>query len=448
MNYRVYYSDPSLTTSAGFGKVAHLPCIFDMRPGYHRLGSAYLIDKGLTVWNPRASSGLGSEPESIRVPPSRQSMKNYAHWLCNFLEWADVRGIDLLTCNYVQHVHGKYQSQMQTGIWSHNAKALSPTTINLRVQVAVDFLLWMANKGYRSSFHVPYHIIQIKTGSATNSKGHRTKDVLVRDGKVRQNKKNLRMPTDSEVAAWLGSVYSKFGQTKGLMAETVLLTAVRRDEASAWRVNTLPEDPAMWHINDRQKPFTQQCVRLNIKFGTKGTEYGIDHGDKIGPERSIWIPLHLAQRLHEYRQKSRIVSVAKWVKAASTTAKKKERIASSVHLFVDEMTGKRITGRQLYDTWTGVNLPFKGWSPHLGRDWWACSILIRELNKNEYLMSLGKQAPIDLIKSTAMSVINLQIQPQLGHADQKTSMIYVQWAIDMLTEGLAIKYEADSEEML
>ena len=34
MGYSVYRSDPAKTTAAGFGKVAHLPCIFDSRPGY------------------------------------------------------------------------------------------------------------------------------------------------------------------------------------------------------------------------------------------------------------------------------------------------------------------------------------------------------------------------------------------------------------------------------
>lgn len=256
------------------------------------------------------------------------------------------------------------------------------------------------------------------------------------------------MPSDQEVAAWLSRIYSTFGQAKGLMAETILLTAVRREEVVAWRLNTLPENPATWHINNREKPVEQQCVKADIKFGAKGTDYGLDCEDKIGPERSIWIPLHLAQRLHDYRQKNRMMSVARWVKAAPTIAKKKERIASSVHLFVDEKTGKRITARQLYDAWTGVDLPFKGWSPHLGRDWWACSILMRELKKNEYLMSLGKQVPIDLLHSSALSVVNLQIQPQLGHANPNTSLIYVQWAIDMLTEGLAIKYESDLEKTL
>jgi integrase len=445
MNYRVYFSDSSLTSSAGFGKVAHLPCIFDMRPGYHRLGSAYLIDKGLGVWDSR-------NPESaslpLRVPPSRISMKSYAHWLSNFLEWADVRGVDLVTCNYVEHVQGRYQSEMQTGTWSQSAQALSAATINVRVQVAIDFLLWMFHKGHRGSFRVPHHVVQIKTGSATNSHGHKTKNVLARNGKVRQNKSRLRMPSDQEVAAWLSKIYSKFGQTKGLMAETILLTAVRREEVSAWRLNTLPENPATWQINNCEKPVELQCVKVDIKFGAKGTDYGLDCADKIGPERSIWIPLQLAQRLHEYRKKNRMVSAAKWAKSAPTIAKKKERMASSVHLFLDEKTGKRITARQLYDAWTGVELPFQGWSPHLGRDWWACSTLIRELKKNEYLMSLGTQVPIDLLHSTAVSVISLLIQPQLGHAHPNTSLIYVQWAIDMLSEGLAIKYEADLEKTL
>jgi hypothetical protein len=114
-----------------------------------------------------------------------------------------------------------------------------------------------------------------------------------------------------------------------------------------------------------------------------------------------------------------------------------------VHLFLDEQTGERITGKQLYNAWTGVELPYKGWSPHLGRDWWACSILWQELRKHEALSKLGVDTAKQLIEATASSIIKLTIMPQLGHGHDTTSLIYLQWVTDMLSKGLSIRYEDD-----
>lgn len=435
MGYTVYYSNPERTTAAGFGKVARLPCIFDSRPGYHRLASRYLIDRGLGTWDPVSH---GRRPKSV---PTEQTMRNYAHWLANFLEWADIRGVDIRTCEYASHVHGRYQSEMLQGIWSRDGTALSPQTINLRVQQACDFLSWVADKGHRAPFEIPVEVRTIKTGGATSATSHEGMQVTVRKGKVRKNKRRLRMPTDEQLGLWLRRVYQHCGSTKGLMCETVLLTAMRREEVACLRTDTLPENPKDWHISSPDAPRQEQRVLVDIKFGTKGPSYGADHGDKVGPERSIWVPLDLAERLHSYRQSERPKALRILVGEAKSLVDKRKRIAESVHLFVDDASGLRLSSRALYNAWTSVDLPFEGWSPHLGRDWWACSVLWRELKKHERLASLGADVSAALLESTAMSIIRLQIQPQLGHAHDSTTMIYLQWVADMLGVNLSIKYE-------
>lgn len=442
MGNTVYYSDPTLTTAAGFGRVAYLPCILDSRPGYHRTASRYLIDRGCGLWNPltrgRAVRGVAPTPRTIR---------NYADWLVNFLDWAEARGIDLSTCDYIEHVQGRYQEDMLSGRWARDAVALSPRTVNLRVTQACDYLTWMADKGLRTPFDVPQEVRRIKTGSATNSIGHKPKEVSVRKGKVRQNKRRLRMPTDDQVKAWLTRVYEQFGPTKGLMCETILLTAVRRAEVACWRTDTLPERREDWHLADPHASRSEQRVLVNISFGTKGPSYGRDHGDKIGPARDIWLPLELAERLDQYRMKSRNPALRLWVNSAKTAQEKQRRIKDTVHLFLDETTGHRIGDKQLYDAWCGVDLPYKGWSPHLGRDWWSCSILWREIKKHDRLVELGIDTPVALLESTVLGIIRFHIQPQLGHADDKTSMIYLQWAADMLGVNLSIQYEAELDGM-
>lgn len=440
MSHAVFYSEAKITAAAGFGKVAHLPCIFDSRPGYHRDASRYLIDRGLGIWNPETRG------RTLRaLPPTDQTIKNYAYWLVNFLDWAEVRGVEIRRCDYVNDVQGRYQTEMLKGIWSRDKEGLSPTTVNLRVQQACDFLTWMSDKKLRDAFDVPTQLVRVTTRSATSSIGHRSHEVAVRKGKVRLNKRRLRMPTDIQTSAWLGLVYEAQGNTLGLMCETVMLTAARRAEISCWRVDTLPEAKAEWHISNPLMPAEQQRVLVTLKFGTKGPCFGYDHGDKVGPERSIWIPLSLAERLHEYRHKLRNPALRQWVKSATTAKEREDRRTDTVHLFLDEQTGERLTDKHLYNAWTSVELPFKGWSPHLGRDWWACSVLWAEMQKHQHLLASGQDVAIALLESTAISIIRLQIRPQLGHADDSTTMRYLQWVADMMGFAPTIKYESDHE---
>lgn len=440
MSFKVCYSDPTVTTKAGFGKVAHLPFILDNRPGYHRLGSRYLIDRGLGTWNPETR---GKGPRATR--PSKKTIKNYASWLANFLEWAEVRGIDLKTCEYAEHVQGRYQSEMTQGLWSAKGGGLQPTTVNPRVQQACDFLTWMSDKGEREPFDIPTEKVKVRVGSATSSIGHRAKEVTRRVGKVRQNKRRLRMPTEAELSIWLTSVQAKHGRLMGLICETILLTGLRIEETAALRADTLPEDPRRWHLTNADAPKSEQQVLVDIRYGAKGPDYGEDHGDKVGPERSILIPLTLAEKLHAYRQRLRNPALKKWVSGAANVQERKERIAGAVHLFLHEKTGKRITADNIYRAWKKAELPFEGWSPHLGRDWWACSTLLREIERHERLKELGPAVATQLLESVGMTVIRMRIQPQLGHKSETTSLIYLQWVSDRLGVALSIDYDAAFE---
>lgn len=440
MAWKVEYSDPEVTTRAGFGKVAHLPFILDSRPGYHRPSSRYLIDRGLGIWDPvtRGKGLKGTAPTDVTI-------KDYADWLINFLEWAETRKVDLLTCEYAAHIQQRYQKEMLSGIWSRDGVGLSPTTVNLRVQQACDFLMWMADKGLRKPFDVTTETVFVKSRRATSSVGHQGTPKEVRQGKVRQNKRRLRMPSDEQLWAWLERVYKRFGPTKGLMCEAVLLTAMRREEIACWRIDTLPLDRKDWHVNRSDAPKSEQRVLVTIRFGTKGPGYGADHGDKIGPERSLWIPLVFAERLDDYRKKKdgRSAALKRWVNSASTLAEQRRRVADSVHLFRDEDTGERLSAKQLYHAWTGVERPYKGWSPHLGRDWWACSTLWKEVQEREKLRPLRNGELEPQLESAAQTVIRLIIQPQLGHTDGDTTMIYLQWFMDQIASNLTIDYEAE-----
>jgi integrase len=440
MGYQVFYGDSSATTAAGFGKVAHLPCIFDLNGGYHRLSSRYLIDRGLGVWDPKHRGRI-----ELASPPTPQSIKNFAYWLVNFLDWLSDRSIALTECDFIEDVQRRYQVEMLQGIWSRDGRGLKPSTVNLRVQQACDFLCWLSDKGHRNPTVFQKKTIAIKSRKSVSSSGHRIEDIEVRAGRVSQPDTRLRMPTKEQVRNWINDVYTTSGYSRGLMCETILLTGVRREEVSCWRIDTLPDDRNEWYISNPLTPAHEQQVKINITFGAKGRHYGTEHGDKIGPDRSILIPLHLAVRLHEYRMILRNPALKAWMNSTKSTSERRKRVADAVHLFRDEKTGARITSKDLYRAWTRATLPFRGWSPHQGRHWWACTTLWAHLKRFELHKQQSNGVDDAKFEMNAMSIIKLHIQPQLGHSSENTTYIYLQWIADMMGIGLSIRYEMESE---
>ncbi len=414
--------------------LAAFPFIMDSRPGYHRFGNRYLVHRGLGLWAP-TWRGIGRIPTPV-------SLDNFADWLANFLEWVDLRGVDVRTCDYTTHILGGYQQEMLKGLWSRDGEPLSAATVNVRVLQACDYLQWLAHSGVRTAFEVPYTEATVRFGSAFSSVGHGGKKVRVRAGKVRVKTKTLHMPTRAAVEAWLERIRDRFGETLALICETVLRTAMRREEVVCLRLDTLPKRREHWKISNPLAPPEKQQVHITLNYGTKGTNYGTDHGDKIGPDRDILIPLGLALKWDEYRRKSRNRAFANRMKGIKGAARN-DIANDAVHLFLREDDGMRFTGPSLYSAWVSVELPVAGWSPHKGRHWWACSALWRELKKQKDPNFLGNETAAALIESMALSVIRLQIQPQLGHASIETTMIYLHWVMSMLSAPISLADDDD-----
>lgn len=438
-SFAVLLPRPDGAFAAKYPALSHLPYILDFTRRFHRLANAYLVDRGLGLWSPRSKPG-----EPIPLIPTERSMLNYAQWLVNFLEWADKRGVDITTCSYVAQVQGQYQDEMLKGIWSQRGTPCKPSTVNLRITQACEFLSWMVARGKRGAFAVPYESVRISLGSATSFWGHLGKEVQSRKGKVRAEPTVLQLPSDVEVREWLKRTRAARGETAELICESILLTAIRREELVCLRTNTLPENPNDWEIVNPLEPVSKQQVHITIRFGTKGKSYGKDRGDKIGPPRSIHIPLLLANKWHQYRRTLRNRAFSQRVKGIPNKEKRIAAGASAVHLFLREDNGQQYSGKRVYDDWVASEKPVPEWSPHSGRHWWACSVLWRGIQRHEYIHKLGggHEVAAALLESTAMSIIRLEIQPQLGHADQATTMRYLRWVMSMVSAPLSLEDDA------
>ena len=435
--FKVVFPDPKLLGQEGFEKVAHIPCIFDSEPGYARLPSRYLIDRALGVWDPK-SRGEHPNPQL----PSRRSIKNYADWLANALEWAEMRRIDLMEADYTTMLIGRYQEEMLKGIWSSHGEPLGAETVNPRVQAVLEYQMWAVDKGLRSHFVIPTVTKTYDAGSHKNSKSHEAKTVQSRKGKVKPNKRTLAFPTNEEIKAWRQRIYGlpTVGTTQGLLVDHILNTAIRREEAACWRVDTLPLDPRHWKIINPDQPVEVQQVAVEIQYGSKGREFYIDEfGDKIGPLGTIHVPLWLANRINEYRNKERPLALKQLTKGERDPSKVRRILAQSVHLYLNPKTGLRYSGAQIYELWTKVEGP-DHWSPHLGRHWWSCQYLWEKMQEHIALINQvrGISNPhadhpmMRALKDTVQTVIQLEIKPQLRHSRSHTTEIYLEWLFNQL----------------
>lgn len=436
-SYRVVFGEMNILADAGYAKVAHLPCLFDGRPGYNRLGSQYLIERGLGFWDP-----VHRGKKDAQLPPASISMKNYAHWLANFLEWCHIRTIDPMKMEYVSDLIGRYQKEMVQGIWSRDNEGLAEKTINSYVNNAIEFLNWATDKKMRAPLAIPKMTSSILRESSTSSVSHLQVQVEVRKGKLRESKRRLGFPEDRIIAAWLKEIYEKefIGPTAGLICETILETAMRETEAACLRVDTLPRNRANWKIANPTAAVENQAVLVEIRYGTKGHEYGFSHGDKIGPVGIIRISMPLALKLHHYCEVVRPKALSVAILQGRTANEQRKIRDGLVQLFLNPRTGRRYTGGNIYDIWRSVDRP-KGWCPHLARDFWACSLLWRRIEDQRKLLEHALKTKVDesilaALKSNALSVIQLEIQPQLRHRSKETSMIYLQWLADRLGVNL------------
>lgn len=426
MSFYLFWPNSDAISKAGFTSIAHVPSVFNVNWEYQVEASRYLRERsrgGLSMFGDKRYGYL-----KARCPTS-QSIRAFAYALTNFLEWCEAMKLKWQKLNYQEDILGKYQAQMRSGHWSIRNKQLSANTVNARVDEACLFLSWAAGMELREPFKVSSKTFSIKIHSFRSPTGQKPRMVTSRIGRVRPDPILLKLPTDNQILTWHRSVLLKFGSTKALMCELLYKTGIRREELVQWRIDTLPFDRTEW-------PISGEYVTLKIKYGAKGPKYKDATGDFAGPGRNILVPLELAERLDIYRELKRPQQIARYVRAGITQQDRRARmVRPSNRLFLSDSTGQPISAASLYEAWTGAPLcPYVGWSPHLGRRYWACKWLLNGiLRRNYFIKKENNNAPYypELMK-TAEEVLLMEIQPQLGHLDPKTSKLYIGWVLQQI----------------
>jgi len=415
----LFWPAPEHLVAAGFPTIAHVPCIFDSEWRYHEVASRYLRARA------RSLNNLGGHRRHQNRPryPTKKSLRSYGESLVNFLEWCASSSRDWVTLDYTDDLLHGYQADMSTGRWSARRVSLQARTINKRIDEACKFLQWAAGQGLREPFDVPMREVATPAKSSTSTRrGEWVSEVRV--GSVRPDPTTLRIPRDEEVTAWHRSVLVESGPTKALMCELVLETAVRREEAVQWRIDTLPINPDDWNI-------TGDKVMVKIRHGTKGPKRKDESGAEIGPARDISLPLTLAYALHQYRETVRPKLLAAYVKSASSLEEKRARMKNATQrLFLSDHNGEPVSAQRFYEAWVGASrLPYPGWSPHLGRHWWACKTLLTVCRLRLGVAPGGQVfgETEGVLISSANDAIMLVLGPQMGHISEQTTKMYLVW---------------------
>lgn len=424
MAYYLVHPDKERLIAEGFGIVANIPIIFDSNWSYQVLPSLYLRERALCDYQPRNAKTSITEM-------TERSNQVFGESICNFLEWCELHSKDWKKLDYTDGILKGYQAALSAGTFSAHQRGLAPSTANGRTQEACNFLDWAYIRGFRQEFRVITKTVPRDFSNPELSHGHRRELIEVRVGAVRPKPQSLHMPSKSDVNMWLESVGVEKRYTKCLMTELILRTGIRREEAVQWRTFTLPE-PKDWIVKGCEIP-------VLIEYGTKGAKRRNERGDIVGPHRTIMVPLELAQKLHEYGETKRLKFFSIYVKSAKTSQERDARLQNKPEqLFLSDYTGRPISAQTLYDAWTEASrLPYKGWSPHLGRHYWACNELLIEAQKHfDFLSKYDRsQIPLDWIRGNVCDVITLRIQPQLGHIDKKTTERYINWAVQQYRAG-------------
>ena len=212
------------------------------------------------------------------------------------------------------------------------------------------------------------------------------------------------MPSASAVDQWLLSVERRFGPTKALICRLIISTGLRRLDAVEWPTRHLaaPEGALRWIGSN---------LVVKIQEGAKG-----------GRERSIFVPGDMAELLQKYQKFGRQLAIS--IRNSQNHKKSQEGI-----LFLSEKNGRPISAQSLYIAWTSAPYqPSEGWSPHLGRHYWACQTLLSHLDAQSQILKKGiADLPHAWVDEVGRSIIETVIQPQLGHGDTSTTDRYLRW---------------------
>jgi integrase len=201
------------------------------------------------------------------------------------------------------------------------------------------------------------------------------------------------------------------------MCRFTLGGALRLSEVTSFRLGDFPDpDQTPWRV-------VGDKMSLILTHGTKGRRLDPVNAPEAGPPRIIWIPIRLASELLNYRRLRRL-------RSANLFRKRSGKLPNQPadHFFLGDYDGTPIAPDTLYRAWKTEPLPMAGWHPHSARDYWACTTLQAELERQTLAaQKILEDMPGAWIEEVGRTTIDTVIRPQLGHINIKTTLRYLKW---------------------
>ena len=394
------------------GRYDHVPFLLTADLKYLDEMNQFLRERALGEWTP----GAARKSPFARVRAlSANTIVAYGRDLENFCTYMEIKEINWKTISYSELLE-QYDRDMSTGAWSSTGENLKSSTINRRVDRAVEALQWAADRGHRGPFIVPTETVS-RAIVRTRSAKAQSATTEVRVGRRRADPRQLRLPTREEINRWLAEIRVRRGSTRALACEAVIDIGWRLEEVALFQADQLP-DPDTISLD--------RPARMDICYGTKGGRT-LNDPEKRGKARTVRFARDFLIKLNNYKQLGRVKALK-----AFTDRHPGERMPKQ--LFLDEVTGRPLGRGSIYVAWHRTKtLPFPGFSPHTGRHTFACFTLLRLLTEEYQLI----ERTVDLIPRSAVlqnveSLIDVYIRPVLGHVSRETTERYLDWIADHL----------------
>lgn len=400
-------------TKFGLERVAHIPFLMTRGMEYAEEPSRYLRERALGLWHPRKRERSAYGFTRLL---SERTIASYGDDLKIFLSFLERRRLDWKTITHLDVMH-VYDTGMTSGkIKTRSGAKLEVSTINRRVGIALEFLLWASDRSYRPLFEISTTLAYKGVGQNGRRSGVSKPSVIgVRVGIHRVHPKRLRLPTSEEIQRFEKAVKHQQGFTKHLAVRWIFQTGCRLEETALVREAQLP-DPS---LIDLDRP-----VRMTICYGTKGERIAGDQS-KRGKPRDLRFNRSFLVEVDVYRRLRR-------PKALERFRKLNPGKPDPLELFLNEATGQPFSRQAIYRAWHNTEFtPFKQFSPHHGRHAFACYTLLHLLDEEA---TRAKQTIAAMPRATVLThadaLIKLYLSPVLGHVNEATTTLYLEWITD------------------
>lgn len=426
---RVIFPDPERMHALRYSKLAYVPFLIADDGSYPVEANRYLRERACLEWRPKAESG--DERFRFHISQTVNSLEAMARRLMEFLLWCDKEGYPTAwrEVSYQDDLVERWQKGMLNGSASRSRKQLCNGTVNARIAEACYFLIWAAERGYRSEFKV---FAGIK--GSYNQKIRRNNNLgTTRMAALPPTGGRLSLPSVKALSKWQADLKVRHGEAMSLFAEFLIKTGVRISEGTGFRSSDLPdknfgEDNMSW----REDWIAAGEVPCTIRMGIKGPKVSRGSEESVNP-RQIYIPIGLADRMDHYKKEGRATLIMRWIISGRDRAERERRkqVAKTDKFWVGKR-GRPFSPSWIRQAWSSVGCGPWIWSPHKARHEFAVTTIVNYTRQLLDAARLPQIPSAGWLHGLMAGQVQIMLSPLLGHIDERTTMIYLMAARERL----------------